>query len=219
MGIFSRMRLLATAGQGMVRGLPEASESRDPVQLFREWHAAADEAGLILPEGMALATSTPDGRPSVRMVLLKGTDERGFVFFTNYRSRKAVELDANPRASMCFHWGVLQRQVRVEGTVTRISPEESDAYFRIRSRGSRLGSWASDQSSPLDTRETLEKRFEEAKARFSDRDVPRPDHWGGYRLVPSRIEFWQGRADRLHDRLVFERSASPEGWSALRLYP
>ncbi|MGD2067640.1 MAG: pyridoxamine 5'-phosphate oxidase [Gemmatimonadota bacterium] len=219
MSLLSRMRLVATMGRGLVRGLPEADARRDPIELFREWWAAAEEAGMFLHERFALATATPEGRPSVRMLLLKGLDPRGFVFYTNYGSRKAAELDANPRASMCFHWGVLERQVRVEGRVERIGHEESAAYFRTRSRGSQIGAWASRQSDELADRADLEERVAELKKRFDGREVPLPDFWGGYRLAPERIEFWQGRPDRLHDRLRFEREGPGGEWTTRRLYP
>lgn len=193
-------------------------EPGDPIEIFEVWHAAADAAGVPLAEAMALATASADGAPSVRMVLLKGVDERGFQFFTNYGSRKAVELDANPRASLCAHWTTMERQVRVEGTVERLSREESEDYFRSRPRGSRIGAWASEQSRPLDDRETLEDRVARYEAEFEGGDVPLPPHWGGYLLVPRRIEFWQGRPDRLHDRWVYERDVAG-GWSITRLYP
>jgi pyridoxamine 5'-phosphate oxidase len=215
--LLSRLHLLLTFGQGVVRGLPEASGEQDPLDLFRAWWRAAEDAGLLIPEASALATATPEGVPSVRMVLLKRLDQKGFVFFTNHGSRKARELEANPHAALCFHWPVLERQVRVSGLVARISGEESAAYFRTRSRESRIGAWASRQSEILTDRSVLEERVRRASERFPGEDVPLPPFWGGYRLVPERIEFWQGRADRLHDRLVFEKADG--GWSAHRLYP
>ena len=217
MSLRARLRLLWTAGRGVVRGLPEAQEHFDPIELFRAWWDGAERSGLLLPESCALATATAEGAPSVRMVLLKGLDERGFVFFTNYESRKAKELDANPQASLCFHWRVLQRQVRVEGSTHRISPEESAAYFRTRSRGSRLGAWASRQSEVLRDLPELKESFRRAEEEHRGGDVPLPHFWGGYRLEPRVIEFWQGRADRLHDRLVFERDGAE--WKTHRLYP
>jgi pyridoxamine 5'-phosphate oxidase len=165
---------------------------------------------------MSLATASPDGVPSARMVLLKGVDKDGFVFFTNYGSQKAAELDVNPHAALCFHWAVLQRQVRVVGTVQRCTQDESAQYFATRGRGSQIGAWASRQSQVLEDRSELENRVREIDAEFSG-EVPLPPFWGGYRLRPERIEFWQGRADRLHDRLRFARDG--ESWTTQRLYP
>jgi len=217
MSLKSSIRTIVTLGKGVVQGISEADESRDPIDLFKEWFHVARETGMLLPESTALATATPDGIPSVRMVLLKGVDERGFVFYTNYESRKAEDMEANPRASLCFHWGILERQVRVEGTVERISHEESTRYFMTRPRGSRIGAWASKQSRPLPSREELEARFEEFGTKYPGDDVPLPPFWGGYLLRPTLIEFWQGKADRLHERLAFRRAGG--GWRAERLYP
>lgn len=217
MSLKSSIKTVLTLGKGVAGGIPEADAGREPIELFQEWYTAAEESGILHPEGVALATATADGRPSVRMVLLKSVDEEGFVFYTNYESRKAQELKANPHAALCFHWAVHERQVRVAGPVSRISEEESTEYFRTRSRASRIGAWASRQSRALDSRETLEARVREMKARFADDDVPLPPFWGGYRLRPESIEFWQGRADRLHDRLVFDRDGN--GWKTRRLYP
>jgi len=215
--LWSVLRALLTAGRGTVRGLSEESAGTDPLALFHRWFEDAKAAGLYLPESMSLATAGPDGQPSGRHVLLKAYDERGFVFYTNYGSRKAKELDENPRAALTFHWPVLQRQVRIEGVVGRISAEESDAYFRTRPRGSQLGAWASAQSEVVASREELDRRFRELEREYRDRDIPRPPFWGGYRLRPERIEFWQGRINRLHDRILFRRTA--DGWERVRLYP
>ena len=166
---------------------------------------------------VALATADRHGQPSVRIVLLRGVDQRGFVFFTNYNSRKASELDGNPRAALCFHWVALDEQIRVEGRVERIAGAESDEYFASRPRGSQLGAWASDQSSVLPSREILEEKYREIEARFGDRPVPRPPFWGGYRLIPERVEFWYGRPDRLHDRVLYRRDGGH--WTIERLYP
>ena len=191
----------------------------DPLVQFEAWYEHAVAAGLPdQPEAMALATTTPAGVPSVRFVLLKGIDERGVEFFGNYESRKGRELAANPRAALAVLWAPLLRQVRLEGTVERLTPEESDAYFATRPRGSRLGAWASAQSTPIPDREFLQARLAEADARYRGEDVPRPPYWGGYRLVPAAIEFWQGRADRLHDREAFTRGADG-AWSSVRLSP
>lgn len=165
----------------------------------------------------ALATADAAGRPSVRMVLLRGADERGFVFHTNFASRKARDLDQNPRAALCFHWHTLEEQIRVEGPVERLPDDESDAYFASRPRGSQLGAWASRQSAVLATREQLEEEYREVERRFAGLPVPRPPFWGGYRLIPERIEFWYGRPDRLHDRLLYVRDG--DRWTIRRLYP
>jgi pyridoxamine 5'-phosphate oxidase len=189
----------------------------DPHTLFAKWFAAARAAEPNDPEAMALATAGPDGQPSVRMVLLKGHDERGFVFYTNLESRKAEELLATPRAALLFHWKSLRRQVRIEGPIERVSDAEGDAYFASRSRDSQLGAWASDQSRPLDSRATFEARYEAMRERFEGSDVPRPPHWSGFRVVPERIEFWQDREHRLHERRLFVKSG--EGWTEGLLYP
>jgi pyridoxamine 5'-phosphate oxidase len=166
---------------------------------------------------VALATADRSGRPSVRMVLLRGVDERGFVFHTNYNSRKARELAENPRAALCIHWHTLEEQIRIEGVVQTLSDEESDEYFASRPRGSQLGAWASNQSAVLASRETLEREYREIERRYGERQVPRPPFWGGYRLVPDQIEFWFGRPDRLHDRLLYTKRG--DGWTIERLYP
>ena len=190
----------------------------DPLQLIREWFEEAEAEGLFEPDAMALATASPDGMPSVRIVLLKGIDERGLRFFTNYGSRKGRELDANPRAAVTIHWATMHRAVRAEGAVERLTEAESDAYFASRGRESRLGAWASRQGTPIPDRSTLEAAFAAASERYPGEDVPRPAYWGGYRLVPAAIELWQGRPNRLHDREHFVRG--PDGsWRAERLSP
>lgn len=217
MSLRSSFLTLVTLGKGVVRGIPVAVADRDPIEIFKEWFAAATDSGIFMPESAALATATPDGAPSVRMVLLKAVDERGFVFYTNYGSRKAVEMESNPRAALCFHWAVLQRQFRVEGTVERVSHEESSRYYSSRARGSRIGAWASRQSEPLASREELEERVRRFDREYPGDEAPLPPFWGGYLLRPEAMEFWQGKADRLHDRLLFKRSGA--GWETVRLYP
>jgi pyridoxamine 5'-phosphate oxidase len=191
--------------------------STDPFALFHDWYTEARSTELNDSNAVALATADAQGHPSVRMVLLKGYDERGFVFYTNRESRKAGDLSANPHVALLFHWKSLRRQIRIEGPIAFASDAESDAYFASRSRDSQLGAWASDQSRPLDSRATFEARFEEVQARFEGQPVPRPPHWGGYRVTPERIEFWLDREHRLHERRVFTRVG--EGWSEGMLYP
>ncbi len=217
MSLISRIRAIMTLGQGMARGLTELTAGPDPVALFADWFASAKQAGLMLPEAMTVATASREGSPSARMMLLKAFGADGFVFYTNYESRKASELEENPRAALVLHWPTLQRQVRVEGRVERLSPEDSTAYFDSRPRGSRIGAWASKQSSPLENREDLERRFKESEQQFADGRIPLPPYWGGFRVIPEFIEFWQGRINRLHDRLRYSRTS--HGWTVQRLYP
>lgn len=189
----------------------------DPFELFDAWFVEARAGEPNDPEAMALATAGIDGRPAVRMVLLKGHGPTGFVFYTNEQSAKGGQLAENPQAALLFHWKSLRRQVRLEGAVERVSGEQADAYFASRGRDSQLGAWASDQSRALDDRATFEQRFREAQHRFDGGDVPRPPHWGGFRLVPDRIEFWSDRPHRLHERRLFVRQEN--GWSEGLLYP
>ena len=189
----------------------------DPFALFDVWFAQARASEPNDPNAMALATADAAGNPSLRMVLLKGHGPDGFVFYTNREGRKAAELAANPQAALLFHWKTLRRQVRIEGPVTHATDAESDAYFASRSRDSQLGAWASDQSRPLDARETFQARVADATRRFEDQPVPRPPHWGGYRVTPRALEFWQDRAARLHERRLFTRSDG--GWTEGLLYP
>jgi len=191
--------------------------SSDPVELFRAWLAEASESEPNDPTAVALATADAEGRPSLRMVLLKGVEAEGFVFYTNLESRKGEQLAANPQAALLFHWKSLRRQVRVEGAVSPVTPAEAEAYFASRPRQSQIGAWASQQSRPLESRFALEKRVAFYAAKHAVGSVPRPPHWSGFRVAPRRIEFWQDGAFRLHDRLVYHRRE--DGWETERLYP
>lgn len=203
-----------------VRGaeLNEKSVDRDPIELFRRWFDDAVASGSRLPDAMTLATATKDGKPSARMVLLKQVDDRGFGFYTNYRSAKARELEENPRAALVLYWVQLDRQVRIEGQVERMSAAESDEYFATRPRESQLGALASPQSEVIESRDVLEQRYAELDKYYRDRSIERPADWGGYRLRPERFEFWQNRESRLHDRILYEPQ-SDGSWSIKRLAP
>lgn len=190
----------------------------DPFALFERWFAEAQASEPNDPDAMALATATPDGRPSVRMVLMRLHDPKGFGFFTNLQSRKGEEIAANSHAALCIHWKSLRKQVRAEGVLEPVTDVEADDYFASRSRNSRIGAWASNQSRPLDSRQTFLDRIEDVKARFGDGEVPRPSHWSGFRLVPERIEFWEDGEFRLHHRRLFTRQPDG-GWSEGLLYP
>lgn len=212
------MTTLANLRKDYARGsLDETSVDADPIRQFDAWFKQALDARLPEPNTMTLATVDARGYPSARIVLIKGVDERGFVFFTNYESRKGLDLAANPHASLLFYWIELERQVRVEGTVVKTNAEDSDAYFHSRPLGSRIGAWASEQSRPIESRALLEAREKSFSDRFGE-NPPRPPHWGGYRLVPETIEFWQGRPSRLHDRILYTR-LSAGGWRISRLSP
>ena len=197
--------------------LDERDVDADPIRQFERWFADAVSAQVLEPNAMTLSTATRDGVPSARIVLLKGVDANGFAFYTDYRSRKGAELAENPLAALTFLWKEIERQVRITGSVSRVSTQESDAYFRTRPLGSRLGAWASHQSAVLASREELEARVQDVIGRFPDGDVPLPPHWGGFRVAPDEIEFWQGRPDRLHDRLLYRRGE--RGWEISRLSP
>jgi pyridoxamine 5'-phosphate oxidase len=212
-----------------VGGLDESDLAADPVEMFRRWMHDATVAGLHEPNAMVVATVSAQGVPSARMVLLKGMDARGFVFFTNYESRKAGELDENPACALLFPWHALERQVRIEGRAARLDDEESAAYFGTRPRGSQIGAWASPQSQVVGSRAELDERYAAAQARFGDGEVPRPPYWGGYRVAPEAVEFWQGRRGRMHDRLRYRRAdldadvdaggGRDAGWITERLAP
>ena len=210
--------MTALSDNPKLAGLDEQLIDRDPIKQFQTWLADAVEAKLPLPEAMTLATATPDGKPSARMVLLKQVDHAGFVFFTNYGSAKARQLDANPYAALVFYWAPLDRQVRVEGSVTRTSAQESRDYFQTRPRESQIGAWASAQSEVIPGRDVLEQRALELETLYCDRGIDCPEHWGGYRLLPERIEFWKSRVGRLHDRILYERRHDGS-WAISRLAP
>ncbi|MBS1103045.1 pyridoxamine 5'-phosphate oxidase [Gluconobacter sp. Dm-62] len=197
--------------------IPLIDLKADPFALFATWMSDAEASEPNDPNAMAVATSAPDGHPSVRMLLLKGVDERGFVFYTNLESRKGRELLANPHIALLFHWKSIRRQIRIEGPVEAVSDAEADAYFASRSRTSRLGAIASDQSRPLDNRSTFEERLKAADETYGDGPIPRPANWSGFRVLPEAIEFWQDRPYRLHDRAVWTRDGN--GWNVTRLYP
>ena len=199
-------------------GLVESDVDADPIRQFQNWFDQALAANLPEPNAMTLATSTADGFPSARIVLLKGLDDRGFAFYTNFDSRKGREILSNPRAALVFHWIELERQVRVEGTVEPVSDSEADAYYRSQPLGSRLGAWISKQSEVVSSREVLERDFSLIRSSFSNDDIPRPPFWGGFRVVPVSIEFWQGRPSRLHDRLRYRQESNGE-WILERLSP
>ncbi|MFQ3278174.1 MAG: pyridoxamine 5'-phosphate oxidase [Colwellia sp.] len=217
MTLFEKMRCLFTFGQGVALPLPELSADTTPAQLFEQWFNDAKQSGILLPEAMSVSSCNADGQPSSRMVLLKDYDEKGFVFFTNYTSRKSHELDENNKVALLFHWNVLQRQVRIEGIVEKVSIEESADYFHSRDRGSQVGAWASKQSQKLKHDDELKERMSHYQEKFSQGEVPHPEFWGGWRIKPHAIEFWQGRSNRLHDRICFEKQN--EQWTQHKLHP
>ena len=210
------MDLAALRNDYALRSLDESDVDADPFRQFHAWMGEAIEAQVPEPTAMTLATVDASGRPSARIMLLKGLDERGFVFYTNYASRKGGELGASPRAALVFFWKELERQVRVEGPVEKVSAAESDEYFGVRPLGSRIGAWASTQSAVIESRGWLEARVKEAEAKYGE-NPPRPPHWGGYRVIPEVLEFWQGRRSRLHDRIAYARAGA--GWTLSRLSP
>lgn len=217
MSLLSKIRCAVTLGQGLLIDNKSLQKTDDPIAFFKFWLGEAEKSGIILPESMSVSSCTAEGRPSSRMVLLKEVDSKGFVFFTNYNSRKAKELEQNPFTALLFHWNMLQRQVRIEGRIERISEQESADYFHSRGRGSQIGAWASHQSDLLESREVLAERVKMYEEKFKGQQIPLPEFWGGYRVVPDRIEFWQGKADRLHDRFIYQ--PQKDGWDITRLNP
>lgn len=217
MSFFTKLRCLITAGQGVAGSNIKVDVLDDPIAMFGDWFEQAKQVGIVLPESLTIATASKTGMPSARVVLLKSFDQSGFTFFTNYNSRKGKELTENPQAAMVFHWNILQRQVRIEGTIERVSEAESLEYFHSRARGSQIGAWASYQSSEIDSREVLADKVKELEAKYKGQDIPLPPFWGGFKLVPTHMELWQGRADRLHDRYYFTKTN--DGWQRSRLAP
>ncbi len=217
MTLFEKLRCLFTFGQGVALPLPEIPANKSPFELFEQWFTDANKSGILLPEAMSVSSCSIDGQPSSRMVLLKSWDENGFVFYTNYASRKSQELSENCKVSLLFHWGVLQRQIRIEGVVRRTSVEQSEQYFHSRDRGSQIGAWASKQSQKIKFSDELTIRDKQFSEQFAGKQVPLPEFWGGYRIEPHYMEFWQGRASRLHDRVCFEKHA--DTWQIFNLHP
>lgn len=199
--------------------LDESQLATNPIEQFRNWLVSAEEAGIYEPNAFVLSTVTSENTPSSRTVLLKGVEDNGFVFFTNFSSRKGQAIEQNPHVSAVFGWYSIYRQVLVEGTVEKVSERDSEEYFHSRPHESQVAAWSSRQSEPIESRSRLDEQFDEALKRFDGQAVPKPDYWGGYRIVPSRIEFWKGRSNRMHDRIAFARTLEAENWKATRLQP
>lgn len=217
MTLFEKLRCLLTFGQGVALALPEIDNNAEPYSLFKVWFEDANKSGILLPEAVSVSSVSTDGQPSSRMVLLKEFDTDGFVFYTNYASRKSHELDENDKVALLFHWNVLQRQIRIEGYVEKVSVEQSAKYFHSRDRGSQIGAWASRQSDKIQSESELASRVEYYTKKFAGKKVPLPEFWGGWRVKPHYIEFWQGRANRLHDRVCFEKNNND--WQHFKLHP
>jgi len=217
MTFLEKLRCLLTFGQGVALPLTEISANSSPFELFKQWFADANKSGILLPEAMSVSSVDSNGQPSSRMVLLKSFDESGFVFYTNYDSRKNHDFGENNKIALLFHWNVLQRQIRIEGTVEKTTPQQSADYFHSRDRGSQIGAWASKQSNKLHHDNELKERFAKYEKKFGDGEIPLPDFWGGLRVDPQYIEFWQGRSSRLHDRLCFEKKG--DQWQQFKLHP
>lgn len=217
MTFLEKLRCLFTFGQGVALPLPPISDSTQPLELFEQWFNDANKAGILLPESMSVSSCNKDGQPSSRMVLLKSFDQDGFVFYTNYGSRKSQELEENDKVALLFHWNVLQRQIRIEGIVEKVSTEQSAQYFHSRDRGSQIGAWASKQSQKLANNNEVSERFKSFKDKFGSEEIPYPEFWGGWRVKPHAIEFWQGRASRLHDRICFDKDN--DKWQQFKRHP
>lgn len=217
MTFLEKLRCLFTFGQGVALPLPEVDENVEPMDLFKLWFEDANKSGILLPEAMSVSSCTPEGKPSSRMVLLKEFNQDGFVFYTNYGSRKSQELSENQHVALLFHWNVLQRQIRIEGTVEKTSLEQSAQYFHSRDRGSQIGALASKQSQKIEHDKELAQRVKYFEGKYPTGQVAHPKFWGGYRVIPTYIEFWQGRASRLHDRLCFEKQG--DNWEHFKLHP
>ena len=217
MTFLEKIRCLFTFGQGVALPLPEISPDTDPFSLFEQWFEDANKSGILLPESMSVSSCGSNGQPSSRMVLLKEFDQNGFVFYTNYGSRKSQDIENNSKVALLFHWNVLQRQIRIEGSVERVDSKQSENYFHSRDRGSQIGAWASKQSKKLAHDNELKERVAYFKDKFSHDTVPLPEFWGGWRVKPHYMEFWQGRASRLHDRICFEKVE--DNWQHYKLHP
>lgn len=217
MNFIEKLRCLLTFGQGVALPLPEIPKNSTPLPLFTQWFDDAKKSGVLMPEAMSVSSCNTEGQPSSRMVLLKEYDEKGFVFFTNYGSRKSHELEENSNVALLFHWNVLQRQIRIEGTVEKVTPKESAMYFHSRDRGSQVGAWASKQSKQLTYENELKDRVAHFEQKYATGEVPHPEFWGGWRIKPHYIEFWQGRANRLHDRVCFKKETTD--WVNFKLHP